>query len=80
MWTKLIAFLVISQLSACAMPVQMAWTGLNFTSQVTTDKTLTDHGLSRMTQADCDFKHVIKNEYYCERAREPGTTYNRSSI
>jgi hypothetical protein len=80
MWKSLASVLVVAELSACAMPVQMAWTGLNLTSTVTTDKSLTDHGLTTITGANCDVRHVVTGEYYCERVREPGTTYNRSSI
>lgn len=48
-------------------------------STITTGKSLTDHTSTQLTQHDCNtIRTITEQTYYCERAREPGTTYNRS--
>ena len=64
--------LVIGQ-AGCAV-----YTAASTASYIATDKTLTDHAASTITQSDCNAVRTVTNQtYYCELAREPGTTYNR---
>jgi hypothetical protein len=44
---------------------------------IATGKSLTDHGVSTVTQADCNgVKHITSGQYYCEVA----PVYNRSAF
>jgi hypothetical protein len=47
-----------------------------------TGKSVGDHTTSLATQNDCNsFKYVTRQQdYLCEQAREPGTTYNRTAF
>jgi len=68
-------FLALAQ-SGCAV-----YTGVSAVSVVTTGKTVTDHGTSMATGADCNaWRASIDMTYYCEYLRERGTTYNRNSF
>jgi hypothetical protein len=51
-------------------------------STVATGKSLADHTVSLVSGADCSTLEFARGEqdYYCERRREPGTTYNRSKF
>ena len=64
-------------LNGCA-----AYTAVSLTSWGSTGKGLADHGVSLATGADCNAAHaVMKNQdYYCEKPREPGSTYNRNAF
>lgn len=48
----------------------------------TTGKGVGDHITSTATGNDCDTVKLVssRQDYYCERPREPGTTYNRNSF
>lgn len=60
-------------LTGCAV-----YTVANGVTWVATDKSLTDHGSSKLVKADCDAVRVIRNgTYYCE-TRDISTTYNRN--
>ena len=71
--TLLAVYLVLSQ-SACAV-----YTVTSMTSFITTDKSLSDHTLSVVTQADCNVTNVVKDKYYCEQ-RDIAVTYNRNGF
>ena len=74
--TLLIVYLVLGQ-TACAV-----YTVASAGSYVATGKSIGDNGTSLITSNDCNaVKYAIgRQDYYCERAREPGTTYNRSAF
>jgi hypothetical protein len=71
-----VAILLVHALSGCAVI-----TVTSVASTITTDKSLTDHAVSGITQHDCSTLRALTGErdFYCERARESGTTYNRNS-
>lgn len=63
-------------LSGCAV-----YTGVSAVAVVTTGRTATDHGASAVTGADCNaWRASTQLTYWCEYAREPGTTYNRTGF
>ena len=66
-------------LSGCAAPVGIAYSTASAGSFVTTDKTLTDHAVSTVTQDDCNFTQIFSGKYYCEQ-RDISKTYNRSAF
>ena len=72
--TKFITLLVaVGALNGCAV-----YTVVNTATWVATDKSLTDHGSSKLVSADCDAVRVIRQgTYYCE-TRDVSTTYNRN--
>ena len=79
LWVRFLVVLfivaVINGLTGCA-----AYTVVNTATWVATDKSLTDHGSSKLANADCDAVRVIqKGTYYCE-TRDIGVTYNRNSF
>ena len=55
-------------IAGCGMPigVQIASLIADSVSMITTDKTLTDHGLSAMTQKDCALWRGVKGEDICQ--------------
>ena len=57
-----------------------AYTAVSTGSYVLTGKSVGDHAASVVTQNNCDAtRYVIgRQDYWCERARELGTTYNRN--
>ena len=57
-----------------------AYTVLSTATVITTGKSIGDHVASTVSQNDCDSIGYArgKQDYLCERAREPGTTYNRN--
>ena len=76
-WVRFIIIICIlavaKMLTGCAV-----YTVVNTATWVTTDKSLTDHGSSKLVSADCDAVRVIqKGTYYCE-TRDVSTTYNRN--
>lgn len=75
LWILILVCIVMTQ--GCAV-----YTVASVTSFATTGKGVADHVSSTATQADCDAVKfsVGRQDYYCEVAREPGTTYNRSSF
>lgn len=73
LWMVLLTVIVLSQ--GCA-----AYTVASGTSWGATGKSLTDHGTSVVTGADCNSAFVFKDRnYYCEVPRTPDTTYNRNA-
>ncbi len=75
LWILILVCLVMTQ--GCA-----AYTVASATTLVATGKSVGDHASSMVTGADCNVAKftVGSKDYYCEVAREPGTTYNRSSF
>ena len=76
-WVRFIIVICIlavaKMLTGCA-----AYTVVNTVTWVATDKSLTDHGSSKLVSADCDAVRVIqKGTYYCE-TRDVSATYNRN--
>ena len=56
-----------------------AYTAVSAVSTVATGKSASDHLLS-LSGNDCNTIKFLsqKQDYWCEQAREPGTTYNRN--
>jgi len=76
-WVRFIIIICIlavaKMLTGCAV-----YTVVNTATWVATDKSLTDHGSSKLVSADCDAVRVIqKGTWYCE-TRDVSTTYNRN--
>jgi hypothetical protein len=66
-------FLALSQ-TGCAV-----YTGASVGSVAATGRTIGDHAMSLVTQADCNaWRASVELTYWCEYLREPGTTYNRN--
>ena len=59
-----------------------AYTVASTASLAVTGKSISDHAASTLTQNDCNSISYVRGEtdYLCERAREPGTTYNRTAF
>jgi hypothetical protein len=74
-----VLIILLPLLSACTT-AEIVYQTASISSGVTTGKTLAEHALSQVTQADCKTANIINGKYYCERAKEPGTTYNRNGI
>ena len=72
----LLTLLLILLCSGCA------YTAVSTGTYIVTGKSVGDHAASLATQNDCNTTSYIvgKQDYICERAREPGTTYNRSEF
>jgi hypothetical protein len=70
-------------LCSCAMPAttiaQYSYTAVNTTQTAVTNKSIPDHALSYVTQADCNIFNLFEGLYYCEE-RDISKTYNRSGI
>ena len=75
MFRSIISVVAIS-LTGCA------YTLVSTASYVTTGKSIGDHAASLASQNSCDTVKFAsrQQDYYCEQAREPGTTYNRNSF
>lgn len=72
----MLILLCILSTTGCAV-----YTATSAASWGTTGKSLTDHGTSLVTGADCNSAYMFKDrDYYCEVPRDPATTYNRSSF
>ena len=72
--TALCLFLVLAQ-SGCAV-----YTVASSTTLVTTQKSISDHVLTRVVpNSDCNALNLLDSKYYCE-VRDIGTTYNRNGI
>jgi len=71
----LLTLLLILVCSACA-PMMAA----SAVSTLATGKSMTDHAASITTQTDCSSIGFVtgQQDYWCERARDAGTTYNRT--
>ena len=68
------AILLLLLLSQTGCAVYTVASGATY---VATGKSLTDHGVSTITQADCNgIKHMINGEYYCELP----VRYNRNAF
>lgn len=74
-----LAIVLAVLLSGCST-AEIVYQTASISSGVTTGKTLAEHALSQVTQADCKTANIINGLYYCEVAKEPGTTYNRNGI
>lgn len=61
-------------LTACSLPpsLQVASWAIDGISYLTTDKSLTDHGLSMMTKSDCALLRGLKGERICSNGLEIG--------
>ena len=75
--TLYLALTTALMLNGCAV-----YTVASAGSYITTGKSIGDNGSSLVTANDCNsVKYAVgSQDYYCERAREPGTTYNRSAF
>jgi len=73
-----VALLSTTLLQGCAYTVASTATF------AVTGKSIGDHAASTITSSDCNMTSTIldneRHSYYCERAREPGTTYNRNAF
>lgn len=61
-----LAAALLSLLSACDFASQAAMAGFNLVSYVHTDKTLTDHAISFITEENCSIRHSANNQPYCQ--------------
>jgi len=70
----LLTLLLILLTSGCA------YTAVSTVTYVSTGKSIGDHAATLATGADCDATRLVLNKqsYWCEQAREPGSTYNRN--
>lgn len=75
---RLIILALIPLLNACLG--YHIYSGVNAVATGATGKGVGDHTLSVATGNDCNAFNIIKDKYYCEVPREPGTTYNRSAF
>ena len=76
---KLASIVLIVALQGCTS-IELAYQTASITSGITTGKTLGEHALSTVTQADCRATNLINDRYLCEVPRTPATHYNRSPI
>jgi hypothetical protein len=69
-------------LSILTTPGCAVYTVASSATWLTTGKSVGDHTASLATQNDCNtYKFATRQQdYLCESAREPGTTYNRNSF
>ena len=58
---------------------QYGYSAVNTGTSITTSKSIPDHALSAITDADCNVFNPFKGLYYCE-IQDPSKTYNRSGI
>jgi len=69
---RAILLLVILSQTGCA-----AYTVASTATYIGTGKSLTDHGVSTITSADCNgIKHLTTGQYYCEVT----PVYNQSAF
>lgn len=68
----LVSAILLTMLSACSLASQAALAGINLVSYVHTDKTLTDHAISLVTDENCSIRHSANNEPYCQPLPENG--------
>ena len=61
-----ILFTMLLWLSACGMDPSLVMTGGSLVTLIHTDKTLTDHAASWITEKDCSVLHSAHNEPYCQ--------------
>lgn len=66
-----IVYLAMSQ-CACAV-----YTVASVVTYAATDKSLTDHAVSRSLGHDCNITQTVQGKYYCE-VRDVSVTYNRN--
>ena len=68
---------ILAQLTT---PGCAVYSAASATSTLVTGKSIPDHTASLATQNDCNtYKFATRQQdYLCESAREPGTTYNRN--
>ena len=57
-----------------------AYTAVSTGTYVLTGKSIADHSAGIATGNNCNATHYVigKQDYWCERPRELGTTYNRN--
>jgi hypothetical protein len=67
---------VIAALNGCAYSLVSTGT------YVTTGKSVGDHAAGLATGADCDATRLAlgRQDFWCERPRDAGTTYNRNGF
>jgi hypothetical protein len=65
---------IVLMLNGCA------YTAVSTATYVTTGKSIGDHTASLATGNDCDTTRYVlgRQDYWCEQARDVGTTYNRN--
>jgi len=65
----------VTTLSGCAV-----YTGVSTATLITTQKSLTDHVLTKaVPYSDCNALNLLDSKYYCEQ-RDVSKTYNRNGI
>jgi hypothetical protein len=70
-----LALSLVTTLSGCAV-----YTGVSTATLVTTQKSLTDHILTKaVPYSDCNALNLLDSKYYCE-IRDISKTYNRNGI
>jgi hypothetical protein len=70
-----LALSLVLTLSGCAV-----YTGVSTATLVTTQKSLTDHILTKaVAYSDCNALNLLDSKYYCE-IRDASRTYNRNGI
>jgi len=69
--SPLILISLIFILSGCAAPpaLQILSLALDGLSYIATDKTLTDHGLSAITQKDCKLFRSLEDQEICQNEK-----------
>jgi hypothetical protein len=74
--------LLIVSVAALLLSGCMSYAAVSVGSVATTGRGLTDNAASVATGNDCNTIKLVagRQDYYCERPREPGTTYNRSAF
>ncbi|WP_417830992.1 hypothetical protein [Terasakiella sp.] len=83
--SPLILISLIFILSGCAAPpaLQILSLALDGISYITTDKTLTDHGLSALTQKDCKLLRSLQDQEICQKENQepqPETTQDQAKL
>jgi hypothetical protein len=70
---RVYTILLVLSLQGCA------YTAVSTGTYVLTGKSIMDHAATAATGNRCDATSLVlgKQDWYCERPREPGTTYNR---
>jgi len=72
----LCAAVFTTSLTGCA-----AYTASNAVAWITTGKSVTDHGTSAVSRADCDAVRAVRElTYYCESTPDIHIRYNRNGI
>ena len=64
-FSLLFIFLFLQGCTAIPWPVTVLTTGMDFIIKKETGKTPLEHGISELTQTDCDFTRVIDGVFPC---------------